>query len=86
MHTGFWWKNLNVRDHLEGLALEGGGGNIKTDLQEMVWGNMDWIDVAQDMDNWRALGKVLWNFELCKMQGMSWLAPEQVLCTMELVS
>jgi hypothetical protein len=62
-----------------------GEGNIKTDLQEMVWGRVDWIDMAQDMDKWRALGKALWNFELCKMQGMSGLAPEEVLRSMELV-
>jgi len=23
VHTGFWWRNLKVRGHLEGLALEG---------------------------------------------------------------
>jgi hypothetical protein len=29
--------------------------NIKIDLQEVGWGGMDWIDVAQDRDRWRAL-------------------------------
>jgi len=29
--------------------------NIKIDLQEMGWGDMDWIDLAQDRDRWRAL-------------------------------
>jgi hypothetical protein len=24
--------------------------NIKMDLQEVGWGSMDWIDLAQDMD------------------------------------
>jgi hypothetical protein len=24
--------------------------NIKMDLREIVWGSMDWIDLAQDMD------------------------------------
>jgi hypothetical protein len=29
--------------------------NIKMDLQEVRWGGMDWIDVAQDRDRWWAL-------------------------------
>jgi hypothetical protein len=29
--------------------------NIKMDLQEVGWGGMDWIDMAQDRDRWRAL-------------------------------
>jgi len=29
--------------------------NIKMDLQEVGWGSMDWIDLAQDRDRWRAL-------------------------------
>jgi uncharacterized membrane protein len=26
--------------------------NIKMDLQEVGWGGMDWIDMAQDRDRW----------------------------------
>jgi hypothetical protein len=29
--------------------------NIKMDLREVGWGGMDWINVAQDRDRWRAL-------------------------------
>jgi hypothetical protein len=29
--------------------------NIKVDLREVGWGGMDWINLAQDRDRWRAL-------------------------------
>jgi hypothetical protein len=28
---------------------------IKRDLRELGWGGMDWIDLAQDRDQWRLL-------------------------------
>jgi hypothetical protein len=30
-------------------------GNIKIDLREIGWDGTDWIDLAQDRDQWRAL-------------------------------
>jgi hypothetical protein len=30
-------------------------GNIKMDLREIGWEGMDWIDMAQDRDQWRAV-------------------------------
>jgi hypothetical protein len=30
-------------------------GNIKISLREIGWDGMDWIDLAQDRDQWRAL-------------------------------
>jgi hypothetical protein len=29
--------------------------NIKMDLREISWNGVDWIDIAQDRDKWRAL-------------------------------
>jgi hypothetical protein len=29
--------------------------NIKMDLEEVGWGDVDWIGLAQDRDRWRAL-------------------------------
>jgi hypothetical protein len=29
--------------------------NIKMDLSGIGWGGMDWIDLAEDRDQWRAL-------------------------------
>jgi hypothetical protein len=31
--------------------------NIKLDLREIGWYGMDWIDLAQNRDQWRALVK-----------------------------
>jgi hypothetical protein len=35
--------------------------NIKMDLLEIRWGGMDWIDLAQDRDQWRALVNIVMN-------------------------
>jgi hypothetical protein len=30
-------------------------GNIKMDVRDIGWGGMDWIDLAQNRDQWSAL-------------------------------
>jgi len=38
--------------------------NIKMDLQELGRVSMDWIDLAQDRDRWRALVNAVMNLRL----------------------
>jgi hypothetical protein len=47
MHTKFWLGNLKGRDHLE--------DNIRMDVRELGWKDVDWIQLAQDSDQWRDL-------------------------------
>jgi hypothetical protein len=42
--------------------------NIKMDLREIVW-DMDWIDLAQDKDQWRALVNTVMNLRVPKNAG-----------------
>jgi hypothetical protein len=45
LHVEFWWESQEGRDHWEDLDVRG----------EIGWGGVNWIDVIQDGDQWRAL-------------------------------
>jgi hypothetical protein len=38
--------------------------NIKIDLREIRWVGMDWIDLAQDVNRWRALLNMIMNLRV----------------------
>jgi hypothetical protein len=38
--------------------------NIKMDIREIVWNCVDWIDLAQDRDQWRALVNTVMNIRV----------------------
>jgi hypothetical protein len=45
--------------------------NIKANLQVVGCVDMDWIQLAQDSDRWRALVNALMNLRFHKMRGIS---------------
>ena len=38
--------------------------NIKIDPREVGWGGMDWINLAQDRERWRALVNAVMNLRV----------------------
>jgi hypothetical protein len=38
--------------------------NIEMELREIGWSGMDWIDLAQDSDQWRALVNTVMNLRV----------------------
>jgi hypothetical protein len=66
VHTGFRWGNLRERDHLEDLGLDG-RMILKWDVE---LGGIDWIDVAQIRDRWRAVVNVVMNFRVLLNAGI----------------
>jgi hypothetical protein len=50
MRTKFWSENLNGREL--GRRMRRRKDNIRIDLREIVWGSVDWIQLAQDRDKW----------------------------------
>jgi hypothetical protein len=63
VYTGIWWGNLRETDHFEDQGVD---GRITLRWISRNWdmGGMDWIDLAQDRDRWRALVNAVMNFRV----------------------
>jgi hypothetical protein len=62
--TGGWRKLHNEKPEGKtplGRSRRRWVDNIKTDLREIGWGGMDWIDLAQDRNQWRAFVSTVMN-------------------------
>jgi hypothetical protein len=62
VHTGFWWGYLREGDHL---------GDPGVDWRIiLIWifkkwgGGMDWIELTQDRDRWRAVVNAVMNIRV----------------------
>jgi hypothetical protein len=60
---GYWWEIQKGKRPL-GRSRCKWEDRIKMDIKEIVWSGMDWIDLAQDGDQWRALVNTVMNLRV----------------------
>jgi hypothetical protein len=61
VHTGFWWGDLREGDHLRDPGID---RRIILKWIKLSDGGMDWIELAQDRDRWRALANAVMNLQV----------------------
>jgi hypothetical protein len=64
MYVEYWWERQKKKKRPLGRPRRRLVDNIKTDLREICWGGMDWIDLAQDREHWRALVNAVMNLRV----------------------
>jgi len=61
--TGFWWGKPAGKRPVE-RPRRRWEDNVKMHLKEVECGGMDWIELAQDRDRWRALVSAVMNLRV----------------------
>jgi hypothetical protein len=64
--TRFWYERPTEGDHSEDRSVDG----IRVDLRNTGWG-LEWIQLAQDRDRWRAAANTVMNLRVLAPRG--WL-------------
>jgi hypothetical protein len=62
VHTGFWWGDLREGYHLGDPNID--GRIILKWIFKKCDGGMDWIELTQDRDTWRALVNAVMNLRV----------------------
>jgi len=67
VHSEFWWDDTRAGDNLEDSGLY-----VRIILKRIFkkWdGDMDWVNLTQDMDRWRALVSDVINHQITDNPG-----------------
>jgi hypothetical protein len=60
MCIGYWWERQKPLGRLRRRWVN----NIKIDLREIGWDGVDWIALAHDRNQWRALVNTVMNLRI----------------------